>query len=796
MVESQILTTKPSISVLMPCRNAGPYLLSAVESVFTQPECLELLVADGGSTDGSLEVLEEIAASDRRLRIISRCDTGPADALNKAFQAARGTIIGWLNADDLYSPGALNRAVTALQGHPEWLMVYGEADHINSDGDLLACYPTQPPNAGLHAFRDGCFICQPTVVFRRTLGVVLGPFNTELKTAFDFDYWLRAFSSCPERIGFLTSVQACSRLHSNTITAGQRETVAVEAMQLIASHYGHAPGHWLLTLLEEQLNEQTRQPASESVEQQVQRLLKETHSWISPEDQRQLPGQLNSLIQAHKKQQTGDWGDRSAQSLLALLRPELSQLFSQEKDHEEAFFRYVIENGWREYPRLREDSPLSRDLLHQHDGNDCADLQPKLPMQPAAPQAITPFLSRSFGVNLIGYVRGQLGIGEDLRSCAAALESAGVPIAILDFPPGKEIPQNDTSLSEQIVSEGPYAFNLFCLTAEEIARHLMERGQRQYLERWNIGYCPWELSRWPGPWRPLLGLVDELWASSSHTAGAMKEGLAAPNRDAVDPPPHLELMPLPVCLPLESSQQLSTEQRKNVRLRYQLPVDALLFTFSFDLNSSIHRKNPNVALRAFQRAFPADHPLSDRVALLIKTHAPRNPSPEWLQLKQQIAADSRLFTLETTLPRQELLELYAACDAFVSLHRAEGFGRGMAEALLLGLDVIATDHGGNTDFCTGPLAHPVRHQLIPVLNGEYVYHRGQHWAQASTSHASELMQEVAKNRLENSPVGADSVNAYRKRFDPKSCGARYRKRLESLWNDRAEVEQRLRWRHK
>ena len=101
-------------------------------------------------------------------------------------------------------------------------MVCSEADHIDSNGDLLAAYPTQPPNAGLHAFHDGCFICQPSVMFQRALGGVLGPFNTELKTAFDFDCWLRAFSTCPKRIGFLPSVQAYSRLHSVTITAGQR----------------------------------------------------------------------------------------------------------------------------------------------------------------------------------------------------------------------------------------------------------------------------------------------------------------------------------------------------------------------------------------------------------------------------------------------------------------------------------------------------------------------------------------------------------------------------------------------
>lgn len=85
-------------------------LREAVASVLQQPQCLELLVADGGSSDGSLQLLEELAASDPRVRLVSRSDAGPADALNQAFRAARGTLIGWLNADDLYPPGALARA--------------------------------------------------------------------------------------------------------------------------------------------------------------------------------------------------------------------------------------------------------------------------------------------------------------------------------------------------------------------------------------------------------------------------------------------------------------------------------------------------------------------------------------------------------------------------------------------------------------------------------------------------------------------------------------------------------------
>ena len=93
--------------------------------------------------------------------------------------------------------------MAALEDHPQWLMLYGEGDEFNSYTCLQQPYPTLPPSAGIEAFRSPCFICQPTVVFRRSMGVLLGPFDTHWNTSFDFDYWLRAFEAFPHRIGYV-----------------------------------------------------------------------------------------------------------------------------------------------------------------------------------------------------------------------------------------------------------------------------------------------------------------------------------------------------------------------------------------------------------------------------------------------------------------------------------------------------------------------------------------------------------------------------------------------------------------
>ena len=167
--------------------------------------------------------------------------------------------------------------------------------------------------------------------------------------------------------------------------------------------------------------------------------------------------------------------------------------------------------------------------------------------------------------------------------------------------------------------------------------------------------------------------------------------------------------------------------------------------------------------------------------------------PSWLQEER---------TLLFILPPDKLLALYGCCNVFLSLHRSEGFSCGMAEALQLGLDVIATDFGGNTDFCTGPLAHPVRWRSAPIPRGAYPCADGHSWAEPDLEHAAELCRAVAAQRLALAadPHAVDPsrdpavLASYRARFSLATVGGRYRAQLEELWVDREGVGARLRWR--
>lgn len=295
---------QPLVSIVMPSLNQAVFLPAAVASVLQQSYTnVELIVADGGSTDGTQTYLAQQQALDTRLRWFSEPDSGPADALNKALRLARGMVIGWLNSDDLYTPGAVQRAVLALTNHPEWLMVYGHGEHVAANGDFLNRYPTLPPATPVAHFGQGCFICQPTVFFKRTMWLMLGPLDADLKTAFDFDYWLRAFTRLPGRIGFVEAVQAQSRLHDGCITLRQRRTVILEGMQLLARYIGHAPKEWLLTYVDEMRAAPVGQYDIDGLQQDIADLLKQVQPWLLPDDALELQRLLDASTTSND---TGD----------------------------------------------------------------------------------------------------------------------------------------------------------------------------------------------------------------------------------------------------------------------------------------------------------------------------------------------------------------------------------------------------------------------------------------------------------------------------------------------------------
>ena len=231
--------TLPLVSVVMPSLNQRRFIETAIDSVLTQNyRPLELVVIDGRSTDGTQEALRRYGD---RVRWVSEPDHGQVHALNKGFQMAKGELIGWLNADDAYLPGAISAAAAYLLEQPEVDLVYGDGDHIDETGRAIGPYPTEP--FSLARLRETCFICQPATLFRRRLFDTVGLLDERLNCSMDYDYWVRIAKR--GRVAYLPHRLAQSRLHPAAKTARLQREHQRASIEVVRRYFGSVPASWL-----------------------------------------------------------------------------------------------------------------------------------------------------------------------------------------------------------------------------------------------------------------------------------------------------------------------------------------------------------------------------------------------------------------------------------------------------------------------------------------------------------------------------------------------------------------------
>jgi glycosyltransferase involved in cell wall biosynthesis len=230
----------PLVSVITPVLNAADFLEETIRSVLAQDyPRIEYLVMDGGSSDGTLAILERYRG---RLEFVSAPDGGTADAINRGFSKARGEILAWLGADDLYLPGAISAAVAAFAGDPGAGAVYGEGYWIGEDGRTLGRYPTVTPYSPAALGRE-CPICQPACFLRREALEAVGGLDAALQSAYDYDLWIRLSRRYPFRA--IPEYLAQSRMHPRNKSLGQKQRMFEESIQLLRRHYGYVPVPWI-----------------------------------------------------------------------------------------------------------------------------------------------------------------------------------------------------------------------------------------------------------------------------------------------------------------------------------------------------------------------------------------------------------------------------------------------------------------------------------------------------------------------------------------------------------------------
>ena len=229
----------PLVTVVTPSLNQGRFIRETIESVLGQSyAAIEYLVMDGGSSDETIEILKDYG---NRLTWVSEADRGQASAINKGWRGGRGAIVAYLNSDDTYLPGAVERAVSELSAHPEAGAVYGEGYHVDEVGRVLRRYPTEPFD--LARLAETCFICQPTVFVRREVVERVGYLDEALQFCMDYDLWIRV--GRVTTFARVSDFLATTRLHADTKTLGHRVQAHAEILRTVRQHFQYVPPSWV-----------------------------------------------------------------------------------------------------------------------------------------------------------------------------------------------------------------------------------------------------------------------------------------------------------------------------------------------------------------------------------------------------------------------------------------------------------------------------------------------------------------------------------------------------------------------
>jgi glycosyltransferase involved in cell wall biosynthesis len=247
----------PLVSIVTPCFNAVRFIEETIESVLAQDyPRIEYIVMDGGSTDGTVDILKRyqrsrltLGSQREPLTWTSGKDGGAADAINRGFVRSHGEIFAYLNADDAYLPGAVTAAVRAFHANPDVDVVYGGGDWIDEAGERIGPYPVHDFDRALLA-RE-CFICQPASFIRRAAFESAGGMDPDLHLTFDYELWMRlARLHRMQRINEPEpEALAVSRMHTSNKSLGQRDEVFRETFQILRKHYGYVPFQWVYAYL-------------------------------------------------------------------------------------------------------------------------------------------------------------------------------------------------------------------------------------------------------------------------------------------------------------------------------------------------------------------------------------------------------------------------------------------------------------------------------------------------------------------------------------------------------------------
>ncbi len=356
---------------------------------------------------------------------------------------------------------------------------------------------------------------------------------------------------------------------------------------------------------------------------------------------------------------------------------------------------------------------------------------------------------------MVGYFRSELGVGEAARQVVSALDAHDVPLLPVH---GRTIPPNRQGhgFAHLDLTDARFPVNLICMNADALDEFAAQAGPEFFRSRYSIGLWFWEVERFPARWLTAFDHLDELWLASEHTVRAISPLSPVPVRKITLP------VEMPPVVPL-------------ARPELNLP-EGFLFLFSFDHHSVFERKNPLAVIDAFKRAFEPD----DGAVLAIKSINAASAPQDHQRLLDSAAGRPDVHIIDGYLTAVAKNSMVAACDCYVSLHRAEGFGLTMAEAMAVGKPVIATGYSGNLDFMTSANSFLVKHRMVAIGPDAAPYPAEGEWAQPDVEHAAHLMRKAFDERELAVQRGTRAALDIRRTHSAHAAGEGMARQLEHL----------------
>jgi glycosyltransferase involved in cell wall biosynthesis len=367
-------------------------------------------------------------------------------------------------------------------------------------------------------------------------------------------------------------------------------------------------------------------------------------------------------------------------------------------------------------------------------------------------------------LTLIGHCFGTLGMSQHLREAYRAFGKVGRSAGIYDlYGFHKPTARMEDEIGPAMVKSLPEGIRVFHINGDEVDQAVatIEARNPGSLSRgYNIIFPLWELPTYPDEWARELERFEEVWAPSAFIHESVSNAVNIP----------VYHMPL-ACEP--------RVMRDLPRRYFRIPEDRFTVLFFWDTSSYTARKNPRAIIDVFQRLLER-RPLAP-IHLVLKVNNPGRDPKGLQRLKEELSPiRDRVLFIEREMSDDEVKNLIRCSDCFMSLHRSEGFGFGLAEAMYFGVPVIGTAWSGNMDFMTPETSFLVDYDFVPVQEGEYPYWAGQHWAEAKRAQAVTHLLALIDNPRMGASIGQAAGTRLRKHFSHRAQGVRYLTRIQEI----------------